>query len=177
MLSIAAGLAEKKSAHRRHKTAGAGSYHDVHTRPLDLPLPAPHLGSGHSPLRVLILEHEPAIRQLLEACFTVDGHEAVATEPRTMLENPEALEEIDLIVLSGVDFEAPSSLALVHACKQRAPQAPLMILSSRPDQVTQNPACASAISSVVRKPFLISELRAAVEHAVHHGQGQTEKAS
>jgi two-component system KDP operon response regulator KdpE len=126
-----------------------------------------------APLRVLVIDDEPPIRKLLRMGLTSQGYQILeAANGKTGLdllaENP------DLVVL---DLGLPDmqGLDLLRTIRARSESVPIVVLSSRGDEVVKVEALDLGADDYVTKPFgmeeLLARMRAAIRHQLQvHGE-------
>jgi two-component system KDP operon response regulator KdpE len=126
-----------------------------------------------APLRVLIVDDEPPIRKLLRMGLTAQGYQVLeAPNAKTALElvaqNP------DLVIL---DLGLPDvqGFDLLRTIRARNEQVPIVVLSSRGDEVAKVTALDLGADDYVTKPFgtdeLLARMRAALRHQLQvHGE-------
>jgi len=123
-----------------------------------------------APIRVLVVDDEAPVREVIELCLTSDGH-AVATAE----DGVSGLEEFcagtwDMVL---VDRAMPrmDGEQLALEIKRRDPQIPVVLVSGLPGLARQPGEDGSAIDAVVRKPFTIATLRDGMARAqrIHAG--------
>lgn len=120
-----------------------------------------------TPLRVLIVDDEPAIRRFLRTALTVQDYRIEeAGDGETALEflkrNP-----VDLIVLDlglpGID-----GLEVIRTLRAQGALTPIIVLSSRDDEAGKVAALDLGADDYVAKPFGMEELSARMRTALRH---------
>ena len=134
---------------------------------------AGHRGMSAAPLKVLVVDDEPPIRKLLRMGLSTQGYEILeAPNGKTALEllaqNP------DLVIL---DLGLPDmqGLELLRMMRARNEAVPIVVLSSRGDEVGKVQALDLGADDYVTKPFgmdeLLARMRAALRHQLQvHGE-------
>jgi two-component system KDP operon response regulator KdpE len=125
------------------------------------------------PLRVLIVDDEPPIRKLLRMGLTAQGYQILeAPDGKTALEL--LVQNPDLIIL---DLGLPDiqGLDLLRMMRGRNESVPIVVLSSRSDEVGKVQALDLGADDYMTKPFgmdeLLARMRAAVRHQLQvHGE-------
>jgi two-component system KDP operon response regulator KdpE len=128
--------------------------------------------SGH-PLRVLVVDDEPPIRKLLRMGLATQGYEVVeAANGKAALEI--ARHKPDLIIL---DLGLPDvqGIDLLRTLRERNEAVPIVVLSSREDEVAKVQALDLGADDYITKPFgmeeLLARMRAALRHQLQaHGE-------
>ena len=126
-----------------------------------------------APLRVLVIDDEPPIRKLLRVGLSAHGYQIIEASSGKM-----ALELLgespDLIVL---DLGLPDMQGheLLRTMRARNDSVPIVVLSSRDDEVGKVQALDSGADDYVTKPFgmdeLLARMRAALRHQLQtHGE-------
>jgi two-component system, OmpR family, KDP operon response regulator KdpE len=126
-----------------------------------------------APLKILVIDDEPPIRKLLRMGLSTQGHEILeAQNGKASLDllarNP------DLIIL---DLGLPDiqGLELLRKIRTRNERVPIVVLSSRGDEVGKVQALDLGADDYVTKPFgmdeLLARMRAALRHQLQlHGE-------
>jgi two-component system, OmpR family, KDP operon response regulator KdpE len=126
-----------------------------------------------APLRVLIIDDEPPIRKLLRMGLTAQGYQ--------VLEAPNGKAALELIAqgpdLVILDLGLPDvqGFDLLRTIRARNEQVPIVVLSSRGDEVAKVQALDLGADDYVTKPFgteeLLARMRAALRHQLQvHGE-------
>jgi two-component system KDP operon response regulator KdpE len=118
------------------------------------------------PLRVLIVDDEPPIRKLLRMGLSTQGYRVIeASDGRTSLDLMR--EKPDLIIL---DLGLPDmqGLELLRTMRARDENVPIVVLSSRADEVAKVQALDLGADDYVTKPFGMDELLARIRAALRH---------
>jgi two-component system KDP operon response regulator KdpE len=120
-----------------------------------------------SPLRVLIVDDEPAIRRFLRTSLTAQGfHVIEAQDGKSTIEalrSPGA----DLLVL---DLGLPDmdGFEIIKGLRQSGSSVPILVLSSRTEESGKVRALDLGADDYVTKPFGVEELLARVRAALRH---------
>jgi len=126
-----------------------------------------------NPLKVLVVDDEPPIRKLLRMGLSTQGYDILeASNGKTSLEllaqNP------DLVIL---DLGLPDmqGLELLRMMRARNEAVPIVVLSSRGDEVGKVQALDLGADDYITKPFgmdeLLARMRAALRHQLQvHGE-------
>lgn len=125
------------------------------------------------PIKVLVVDDEPAIRKLLRLGLTARGYEILeASNGKAALES--LLERPALIILDlGLpDIQGHEILRMIRA---RDDAVPIVVLSSRDDEAVKVQALDLGADDYLTKPFgmdeLLARLRAALRHQLQaHGE-------
>jgi two-component system KDP operon response regulator KdpE len=123
--------------------------------------------SAAAPLRVMVVDDEPAIRRFLRTSLRAEGYEIVEEET-----GEAALAEIrrrvpDLIMLDlglpGVD-----GLEVIRRVRGTGSTVPVIVLTSRTDEAGKVEALDLGADDYVTKPFGVDELLARIRAALRH---------
>ena len=123
--------------------------------------------SGAAPLRVLVVDDEPAITRFLRAGLTSQGYVvAEAAEGRAALDAIRRA-AADLVVL---DLGLPDidGLEVIKQARASGSAVPIIVLSSRSDERGKVEALDLGADDYVTKPFGIDELLARIRAAQRH---------
>ena len=126
-----------------------------------------------APLKILVVDDEPPIRKLLRLGLRTQGYEVL--EAPTGKASLELLaEKPDLIIL---DLGLPDihGLELLRMIRARTDNVPIVVLSSRGDEVGKVQALDLGADDYITKPFgteeLLARMRAALRHQLQvHGE-------
>jgi CheY-like chemotaxis protein len=118
------------------------------------------------PLRVLVVDDEPLVREVVAEYLRVDSHTATtAADGREGLELFErayaAGEPFELVVTDRAMPEVGGD-QLAAALKQLSPQTPVLMLTGFGDFMTSADELPEGVELVVRKPVTLTVLRQAV---------------
>jgi two-component system KDP operon response regulator KdpE len=128
-----------------------------------------------APLRVLVIDDEPSIRKLLRLGLSAHGYQIMeASSGKMALELLSEQPPPDLIIL---DLGLPDMQGheLLRTMRARNDSVPIVILSSREDEIGKVQALDSGADDYVTKPFgmeeLLARMRAALRHQLQiHGE-------
>jgi two-component system, OmpR family, KDP operon response regulator KdpE len=118
------------------------------------------------PLRVLVIDDEPPIRKLLRMGLGTQGYRVIeAPDGRSALDL--IGEKPDLVIL---DLGLPDmqGLELLRAMRTRDERVPIVVLSSRADEVAKVQALDLGADDYITKPFGMDELLARIRAALRH---------
>ena len=118
------------------------------------------------PLKVLVVDDEPPIRKLLRMGLGTQGYHIIdAPNAKAALELMAA--EPDLVIL---DLGLPDmqGLELLRQIRQLREDVPIVVLSSRGDEVAKVEALDLGADDYVTKPFGMEELLARIRAALRH---------
>jgi two-component system, OmpR family, KDP operon response regulator KdpE len=118
------------------------------------------------PLKVLVVDDEPPIRKLLRMGLGTQGYHTIdAPNAKTALEL--MADKPDLVIL---DLGLPDmqGLELLRQIRERKENVPIVVLSSRGDEVAKVEALDLGADDYVTKPFGMGELLARIRAALRH---------
>jgi two-component system KDP operon response regulator KdpE len=120
-----------------------------------------------NPLRVLIVDDEPPIRRFLRTALTAQGYRVEEVEDGEAALDFLKRNPVDLIIL---DLGLPDidGIEIVRRLRGAGSATPIIILSSRDDEVGKVAALDMGADDYVAKPFGIEELSARIRAAVRH---------
>jgi len=147
-----------------------------------LPHESPHVPVSDStpaeptpPLRILVIDDEPSVRAVLQACFAEDGHVVgVASNGREGLERFKS-GEWDVVVTDRAMPELNGD-QLAVAIKKLNPDVPVILVTGFADVMQDVGDHPAAIDLVVAKPFSRNALRKAVAEAARLRKQKEESA-
>jgi two-component system, OmpR family, KDP operon response regulator KdpE len=126
-----------------------------------------------TPLKVLVVDDEPPIRKLLRMGLSTQGYE--------ILEAPNGKASLDLLsqnpdlVILDLGLPDMQGLELLRMMRARNEAVPIVVLSSRGDEVGKVQALDLGADDYITKPFgmdeLLARMRAALRHQLQvHGE-------
>jgi two-component system, OmpR family, KDP operon response regulator KdpE len=127
-----------------------------------------------APLRVLVIDDEPAIRKLLRVGLSAHGYQIMEASSGKMALELLGEQPPNLIIL---DLGLPDMQGheLLRTMRARNDSVPIVVLSSRDDEAGKVQALDSGADDYVTKPFgmdeLLARMRAALRHQLQiHGE-------
>jgi CheY-like chemotaxis protein len=123
-------------------------------------------------LRILAVDDEPGLNQLLRAMLTRDGHDVRTTDSAEMA--VAALEECDYdLVISDLSLgEGMNGWDLAAIVCRRWPQTRFALVSGWGSTIAEEEASARGVDAVLAKPYRLDELRKLVGRAVGNRERQ-----
>jgi two-component system, OmpR family, KDP operon response regulator KdpE len=119
-----------------------------------------------APVKVLVVDDEPPIRKLLRMGLSTQGYEILeAPNGRTALELMAQAPDLVIIDLGLPDMQG---LELLRTMRARNESVPIVVLSSRGDEVGKVQALDLGADDYVTKPFGMDELLARMRAALRH---------
>jgi len=122
---------------------------------------------GRRPLRILIVDDEPAIRRFLRTSLGAEGYgllEAESGEGALKLLGRNAA---DLVVLD-LGLPGLGGLEVIRRLREEGSSVPIVVLSSRTDEAGKVKALDMGADDYVTKPFGMDELLARIRAALRH---------
>jgi two-component system KDP operon response regulator KdpE len=117
-------------------------------------------------LKILIVDDEPTIRNLLRMGLTMQGYEVLeASNGKMSLELLKRKPDLIILDLGLPDIHGHELLRMIRA---RAESVPIVILSSRGDEAGKVRALDLGADDYVTKPFGLDELLARMRAALRH---------
>ena len=118
------------------------------------------------PLKVLVVDDEPPIRKLLRMGLGTQGYQTIDA-PTAKVALDLMADEPDLVIL---DLGLPDmqGLELLRQIRQLREDVPIVVLSSRGDEVAKVEALDLGADDYVTKPFGMDELLARIRAALRH---------
>ena len=120
-----------------------------------------------APLKVLVVDDEPAIRRFLRTSLTAQGYQVTEAENGTTALDSLRRNTIDVLVL---DLGLPDidGFDIIERLRGQGFTVPIVVLSSRVDEIGKVKALDLGADDYVTKPFGIDELLARVRAALRH---------
>jgi len=122
---------------------------------------------GATPLRVLVIEDDPAIRRFLRTSLTAQGYLVTDAEDGTAGLGQLRQSAVDILVL---DLGLPdiNGLDIIERVRGQGSAIPIVVLSSRSDEAGKVKALDLGADDYITKPFGIDELLARLRAALRH---------
>ena len=117
-----------------------------------------------APLKVLVVDDEPAIRRFLRTSLTAQGYQVIEAEDGTSALEHLRRSTIDILVL---DLGLPdiNGLEIIERLRNQGSPLPIVVLSSRTDETGKVNALDLGADDYITKPFGIdSSSPASVRH-------------
>jgi len=124
------------------------------------------IGKG-APLKVLVVDDEPAIRRFLRTSLSAQGYNVVEAENGTAALDNLHRGAVDILVL---DLGLPDidGLDIIERLRGQGSAITIVVLSSRADEAGKVKALDLGADDYVTKPFGIDELLARIRAALRH---------
>ncbi|HET7257930.1 MAG TPA: response regulator transcription factor [Xanthobacteraceae bacterium] len=119
-----------------------------------------------APLKVLVVDDEPPIRKLLRMGLSTQGYEILEASNGKM--SLELLEQKPDLVILDLGLPDMQGLELLRMMRARNEVVPIVVLSSRGDEVGKVQALDLGADDYITKPFGMDELLARMRAALRH---------
>jgi two-component system KDP operon response regulator KdpE len=132
------------------------------------------MSPGAPAIRVLVVDDEPAIRRFLRASLGAQGFDVLEAADAHSALTQLSHTAVDVLVL---DLGLPDmdGIEVIRTLKEKGSDVPIVVLSSRSDEVAKVRALDLGADDYVTKPFgmdeLVARLRAALRHRLQQ-QGE-----
>ncbi len=118
------------------------------------------------PLKVLVVDDEPPIRKLLRMGLETQGYQTMdASNAKAALELMSDKPDLVILDLGLPDMQGLELLRQIRAARE---DLPIVVLSSRGDEVAKVAALDQGADDYVTKPFGMEELLARIRAALRH---------
>ncbi|MDX9723445.1 MAG: response regulator [Myxococcota bacterium] len=118
-----------------------------------------------NPNRVLVIDDEPDMLQMLSFMLGLDGFEITAASSGAEALEVVRREDFDL-VLTDLRMPGMDGLTLINALKQLAPQLRVIVATGYATAETSAQCAASGAYALIKKPFELTELSALLREAL-----------
>ena len=119
-----------------------------------------------APLKVLVVDDEPPIRKLLRMGLETQGYQTMdASNAKAALELMSDKPDLVILDLGLPDMQGLELLRQIRAARE---DLPVVVLSSRGDEVAKVAALDQGADDYVTKPFGMEELLARIRAALRH---------
>src|SRR6185295_134052 len=119
-----------------------------------------------TPLKVLVVDDEPPIRKLLRTGLGTQGYQTLdASNAKAALDLMSDKPDLVILDLGLPDMQG---LELLRQIRAASADLPVVVLSSRGDEVTKVAALDQGADDYVTKPFGMEELLARIRAALRH---------
>jgi two-component system KDP operon response regulator KdpE len=120
-----------------------------------------------APLKVLVVDDEPAIRRFLRTSLTAQGYQVTEVENGAAALDNLRRNTTDILVL---DLGLPdiTGFDIIERLRGQGSTVPIVVLSSRSDETGKVTALDLGADDYITKPFGIDELLARVRAALRH---------
>ena len=117
-----------------------------------------------TPKRILVVDDEPFVCDAVKMMLEFDGHKVqTASSAKAALESFSP-EKFDLVI---TDYAMPLMKGdeLAQRIRERAPGQPVVLITAYAEMLQASQSPLAGVDSVVSKPFLLEDLRAAISKA------------
>lgn len=124
--------------------------------------------SAHPPIqRVLVVDDEPPIRRFLRTSLSAQGYHVLEAEDGESARNILQRNSVDVIVLD-LGLPGADGFEIIKQLREAGSALPIVVLSSRTDEVGKVRALDLGADDYVTKPFGMDELLARLRAALRH---------
>jgi two-component system KDP operon response regulator KdpE len=120
-----------------------------------------------NPLRVLVIDDEPAIRRFLRTSLSAQGYSVLEAEDGETGLAMLGRNALDVVVLD-LGLPGIGGLDVLKKIRESGASVPVIVLSSRTDETGKVTALDTGADDYVTKPFGMDELLARIRAAVRH---------
>jgi two-component system, OmpR family, KDP operon response regulator KdpE len=120
-----------------------------------------------SPLRVLVVDDEPAIRRFLRTSLTAQDYLVLEAEDGKAALDMLRRNAVDVLVLD-LGLPGADGFEIIRSLREAGSALPIVVLSSRADEAGKVKALDLGADDYVTKPFGMDELLARIRAAVRH---------
>jgi len=119
-----------------------------------------------APAKILVLDDEAYIRQLLAEILTKEGHTVYLADGK----NAETMLSTETFNLVITDLKMPGmhGIDVLALAKQTSPDTKLMVITGYPSKATLDEGLEMGAEAYITKPFHVAELRSAVRRVLRH---------
>lgn len=121
-------------------------------------------------IRILIVDDEEAIRQLLRQMLTTNGYDCVLADDAAAARRHLSDKRFDLVI-SDLNMPGESGLDLLQHVMREHPRATTMMITGSHDPEAAQKALQLGVYGCLSKPFQFKELLACVAAALQAGSG------
>ena len=118
-------------------------------------------------LRILVVDDEDSVREMVRRMLTREGHEATpaSSGAEALALIASGMAEFDLI-LSDVVMPQMTGIQLLRELRSTGPTCPVVLMSAYADQGIAEPGMLDTASAFIAKPFDLRTLRGAIDEAL-----------
>lgn len=120
-----------------------------------------------TPIRVLIVDDEPAIRRFLRTSLGAQGHHVIEAEDGEPAMEALRRNPVDVLILD-LGLPGTDGFEVIRQLRQQGSTIPVIVLSSRTDERGKVEALDLGADDYLTKPFGVDELHARVRAALRH---------
>ncbi len=119
--------------------------------------------------RILVVDDETSMRQLLEITLRKDGHRVVMAESGKSAVEAFSKAPYDLVI-SDIKMPDMSGVEVLRAVKQSSPETPVIMITAYSSAETAVEALRLGAYDYIAKPFKIDELKVTIKNALEKQQ-------
>jgi two-component system, OmpR family, KDP operon response regulator KdpE len=120
-----------------------------------------------NPLRILVVDDEPAIRRYLKTSLSAQSYSVIEAEDGSGALATIKREPVDVLVLD-LGLPGMDGFEVIHTLREAGSVLPIIVLSVRADEEGKVRALDLGADDYVTKPFGIDELLARIRAAMRH---------
>jgi len=163
-LSVVYGIMERHGGQIALETAlGQGTRVTLRFQAAASPVPTPRTetAAASTPLRVLLVDDDPAVRQTVGSLLRTIGHQTVEADGGAagILRLGESA--VDLVV-TDLGMPEVTGWDVARAAKAHDPRLPVILLTGWGDQIVPDSSRRGLVDRILGKPFRLEELRRAI---------------
>ncbi len=119
------------------------------------------------PLRLLVVDDEPAIRRFLKTSLVAEGHAVVEADCGEAALDQMKRQPADVVILD-LGLAGLDGFEVIRRLRERGSTVPVIVLSSRTDEGGKVEALDLGADDYLTKPFGVGELHARIRAALRH---------
>ena len=123
--------------------------------------------AGPRPLRIMVVDDEPAIRRFLRTSLGAEGYNLLEAESGEEALKLLSRNAIDFVVLD-LGLPGLGGFEVIQRLREEGSSVPIVVLSSRTDEAGKVKALDMGADDYVTKPFGMDELLARIRAALRH---------
>jgi DNA-binding NtrC family response regulator len=117
--------------------------------------------------RILVVDDEPSVTQLLRMLLQLQGHRVTSTERSE--EAAQWLQDLSLpfdLMVSDIRMTPVDGLELLRIARKMRPTMPVILVTAYDSEGIRAEACQNGVFEFLTKPFPVAALRTAVTRAL-----------
>ena len=123
------------------------------------------MSATNQDIRVLVVDDEPTILQLMEKLLTTMGLEVVANN--SSLEALKKINEKFDMIITDKNMPSISGFDLINHAKQTNPGVVSILITAYSTEESVKEARDTGVDEYILKPFLAADFKDKIEHMVH----------
>lgn len=130
-------------------------------RPAGAPAPGPAAGG----LRILVVDDEPILTQLLQNFLQINGHRVVAVQGGAAALEALASQPFDLI-LTDLGMPAINGWTVAQGARHLQPETPIILISGWGSEIEEEERLRSGVAAVLQKPYSFDTLQQLIQRVL-----------